>query len=175
MNLWLLEGAVAAAAFGAYFDVVSARIPNRLTYSAMVVALLFRAFLLGWRGVADGLAGLLLCGGVFLILFVIRAMGGGDVKMMAAVGAWVGLQYAGTALIVCALIGGLIALGYVVAFRRYKTTWNNLVGLVKFHGSRGMQPNPALNLTTNDALRMPYGVAIAAGAIGTLVSGVWKG
>ena len=174
MDLWLLEGAIVAALFGAYFDVVSARIPNTLTYSALLCGLLVRGAFLGWRGLWDGIAGVLLCGGLFLLLFMIHAMGGGDVKMMAAVGAWIGWQKSGTALIVCTVIGGLIALGYVIVLKRYRDTATNVISLIRFHATRGAQPNPELNLSTPGAVRMPYGVAIAAGAVGTLVSTVWK-
>jgi prepilin peptidase CpaA len=175
MHIWLLDGAVVVALLGAWFDVISRRIPNRLTYSAMVVALIVRLGFLGWRGLLEGLLGLVLCGGVFFLLFVVHAMGGGDVKLMAAVGAWVGYRHAAVALIVCALTGGLIALGYVIVLKRYRTTFSNIVSLVRFHARRGLRENPGLNLSSKDAARMPYGVAIAAGAVGTLISTVWKG
>jgi prepilin peptidase CpaA len=175
MQIWLLDGAVIAALLGAWFDVISARIPNRLTYSAIIAALVVRLGLFGWRGLLEGLLGLVLCGGAFFLLFVVHAMGGGDVKLMAAVGAWVGYHNAGIALIVCALAGGLIALGYVIVLKRYRTTLSNITSLVRFHASSGLRENPKLNLSSSDAVRMPYGVAIAAGAVGTLISTVWKG
>ena len=175
MEIWLLDGAVLAALLGAYFDVISARIPNRLTYTAIVVGLLARVALMGWRGLVAGLAGLLLCGGMFFVLFMIHAMGGGDVKLMAAVGAWVGYRHTGTALILCAICGGIIALGYVVVLKRYRTTASNIASLLKFHASSGVKQHPELNLSSAKAVRMPYGVAIAAGAVGTLISTIWKG
>ena len=175
MQIWLLDGAVLAALLGAWFDVTSARIPNRLTYPAILTALVLRFGLLGWRGLREGLGGMLLCGGAFFLLFIVHAMGGGDVKLMAAVGAWVGYHNAGMALIVCALAGGLIALGYVIVLKRYRTTFSNMLSLIRFHAYRGLRENPGLNLSSAAAVRMPYGVAIAAGAVGTLISTVWKG
>lgn len=175
MQIWLLDGAVIAALLGAWFDVTSRRIPNRLTYPAILAALLVRFGFFGWRGLLEGLLGFLFCGGIFLLLFVIHAMGGGDVKLMAAVGAWVGYHHSLLALIVCALAGGVIALGYVIVLKRYKTTVTNVGSLVKFHAASGLRQNPNLNLSTANAVRMPYGVAIAAGAVGTLLSTVWKG
>ena len=175
MEIWLLDGAVLAALLGAYFDVISARIPNRLTYTAIVVGLLARLALMGWKGFVAGLAGLLLCGGMFFVLFMIHAMGGGDVKLMAAVGAWVGYRHTGTALIVCSICGGIIALGYVIVLKRYRTTASNIASLLTFHASSGVKPHPELNLSSAEAVRMPYGVAIAAGAVGTLISTIWKG
>jgi prepilin peptidase CpaA len=171
----LLDGAVVAALLGAWFDVTSARIPNRLTYPAILAALVLRSGALGWRGLREGLIGMVLCGGAFFLLFVIHAMGGGDVKLMAAVGAWVGYRNAALALIVCALAGGLIALGYVVVLKRYRTTFSNIAALVRFHATRGLRVNPKVNLSTANAARMPYGLAIAAGAVATLISTVWKG
>jgi prepilin peptidase CpaA len=175
MHIWLLDGAVIAALLGAWFDVISRRIPNQLTYLAMIIALMVRLVFLGWHGLLEGLLGLALCGGAFFLLFMVHAMGGGDVKLMAAVGAWVGYRDAGMALIVCALSGGLIALGYVVVLKRYRTTFSNIISLVRFHAYRGLRENPTLNLSNPDAVRVPYGVAIAAGAVGTLISTVWKG
>ena len=175
MHIWLLDGAVVVALLGAWMDVISRRIPNRLTYPAMLAAMVVRFGFLGWRGLLEGLLGLVLCGGAFFLLFVIHAMGGGDVKLMAAVGAWVGYHNAGTALIVCALAGGLIALGYVIVLKRYRTTFSNITSLIRFHASSGLRENPELNLSSAKAVRMPYGLAIAAGAVGTLISTVWKG
>ena len=175
MHIWLLDGAVIVALLGAWFDVISHRIPNRLTYPAMLAALVVRFGLFGWRGLLEGVLGLVLCGGAFFLLFVVHAMGGGDVKLMAAVGAWVGYHNAGIALIVCALAGGLIALGYVIVLKRYRTTLSNITSLVRFHASSGLRENPELNLSSANAVRMPYGIAIAAGAVGTLISTVWRG
>ena len=159
----------------AWFDVISARIPNRVTYPAILAALVVRFTFLGWDGLLEGLLGMVLCGGAFFLLFMIHAMGGGDVKLMAAVGAWVGYRNAGLALIVCALAGGLIALGYVIVLKRYRTTFSNLAAVIRFHATSGLRQNPALNLSSANAVRMPYGLAIAAGAVGTLISTVWKG
>lgn len=175
MQIWLVDGAVVFALIGAYFDVTSTRIPNRLTYSGILAALVLRFGLLGWQGLLEGLIGLLLCGGAFFLLFVIHAMGGGDVKLMAAVGAWIGYQHALLALIVCAISGGLIALGYVVVLKRYRTTASNVASLISFHATSGLRQHPELNLSSAKAVRMPYGVAIAAGAVGALISTMWKG
>ena len=175
MHIWLVDGAVLVALLGAWFDVISGRIPNRLTYPAMLAALIARAAFFGWRGLLEGFLGLVLCGGVFLLFFAIHAMGGGDVKLMAAVGAWVGYHNAGVALIVCALAGGLIALGYVIVLKRYRATLSNILSMIRFHAFLGLRVNPDLNLSNANAVRMPYGLAIAAGAVGTLISTVWKG
>ena len=87
-------------------DVRGQRIPNWLTYSGLLAALVVRAGLGGWTGLKGGLAGMLFAGGIFFLLFFIGGMGGGDVKLMAAVGAWVGLAQVGSLLIMSAIAGG---------------------------------------------------------------------
>lgn len=175
MELWFLGAAVTVGLVGAYFDVRSARIPNRLTYSAIVAGLLLRPIFLGWHGLFEGLGGVLLGGGLFAVLFLIRAMGGGDVKLMAAVGALVGFSKTGQALIVCTIFGGVMALCYVVAKRRYRATLLNVVSLVQFHVRAGVAAHPELNLANPEAVRMPYGIAIAVGSFAPLALTVWKG
>lgn len=175
MEILFLEAAVSVGIVGAYFDIKSARIPNRLTYSAILAALLLRPALMGWQGFLEGLGGLLLGGGIFALLFMIRTMGGGDVKLMAAVGALVGFSNTGQALIVCTIFGGMMAMCYVIARKRYRTTFLNLVSLVQFHAKAGLAAHPELNLANPDAVRMPYGVAIAMGAFAPLVLTMWKG
>ncbi|WP_317891028.1 A24 family peptidase [Edaphobacter bradus] len=170
-----LAGAAIVALCGALFDIRSARIPNFLTYSAMASALVCRFAFLGWRGLVDGTAGLLIAGGVFFLLFVIRAMGGGDVKLMAAVGAWVGLPNVGRALIASALCGGLMAVGYMIFLKRFRSTLSNVVSLIRFHAVMGAEPHPEINLANPSAVRMPYGVAIALGSLSLLLPGIWKG
>ena len=93
---YLLMCALAVAVVGAVKDVRGARIPNWLTYSGLGSALAVRGVVLGWVGLKGGFAGLLLAGGIFYVLFLLGGMGGGDVKLMAAVGAWAGVKQAET-------------------------------------------------------------------------------
>ena len=82
--------AVAVAACAAVSDVKERRIPNLLTYPALVAGLLLQGALHGWKGLLLGAGGGLLFGGVFLLFYLVRAMGAGDVKLAAAIGSIVG-------------------------------------------------------------------------------------
>src|SRR5712672_1486148 len=82
--------ATAVAVTAAITDVRDRRIPNRLTYLAMIAGLVLQAAVHGWRGLLLGLVGGLLFGGVFLIFHLVRAMGAGDVKLAAALGCIIG-------------------------------------------------------------------------------------
>ena len=108
MEKYFLMGGALVALVGAGTDLRSARIPNRLTYNALVAGLGLRAAVLGFPGLKSGAAGILVAGSLFLLLFVLGAMGGGDVKLMTAVAAWVGSSHVVTLLLAAALAGGVL-------------------------------------------------------------------
>src|SRR5215469_17425209 len=162
---YLLMGAVLAAVIGGVSDLRSAHIPNWLTYSGTLAALATREVWLGWTGLKGGFAGLLIAAVPFFLLFVIGAMGGGDVKLMACVGAWAGGVHIVSVMITAALAGGLLALLYAIFGQGVGQTARNLYDLTRFHLVSGLRPHPVLNVGTTKALRVPFGVAIAIGTM----------
>ncbi len=168
MDKYLLAGGLACAVAGAYMDVRSARIPNRLTYGALLAGLVVRFFLGRWGGVlgvGEGLLAALLCGGIFLVFFMLGGMGAGDVKLMAAIGCWAGIRQGLITLLATAIAGGLLAVAYMVFYRRASRTIHNLGSLLRFHLTSGLRSHPEINLKSSDAIKMPYAVAIAIGTV----------
>ena len=104
----MLTVAVVVAAVAAFFDLRSRRIPNWFTYTILTLALLI-AFLLGGeqrfmlRAAGVGVAV------PFLVLFYLGLFGGGDVKLMAAIGALAGPFYGMNIALTSLLVGGLCA------------------------------------------------------------------
>ncbi len=86
MDQFFFMTAVAVAVAAAVSDVSTRRIPNWLTYPALLAGLLLRFSFQGWSGLRSALLGMLVAGGIFMLFYMIRAMGAGDVKLMAAVG-----------------------------------------------------------------------------------------
>jgi prepilin peptidase CpaA len=170
---YLLIGGVLVALVGAVNDVRSARIPNRLTYSALLAALGLRTALLGLSGLKSGALGMLVAGGLFCLLFVLGAMGGGDMKLMAAVGAWVGSSQVVTFMLAAALAGGVLALGRIIFSNRVGQTLRNTVQLICYRLTAGLRPHPELNVQASDSKRVPFGVAIAAGALFCAGNAIW--
>lgn len=81
---------IAMLAWAAAVDLRSRRIPNLLTFT-LVITGLAQAVLFGVPvGTGDALAGLGIGFALTFVLFVMGAMGGGDVKLLAGVGAWIG-------------------------------------------------------------------------------------
>jgi prepilin peptidase CpaA len=157
--------AVALAVTAAFTDVRYRRIPNRLTYPLMVIGLLAQTAFHGWGGLVSALEGSLLFGGIFLVFYLIRAMGAGDVKLAAALGCIVGPSASLQVMFATAMAGGVLAVLYIVASRRIVETVRNTFSVVGFHVRHGLQPHPIVNLDNPSTVRMPYGLAFAAGTL----------
>lgn len=173
MGNYFVLGALSFATIGALWDILTRRLPNALTYGGIASGLLFRAGFAGWEGTKEALAGGLLGGGVFLLFFLVRGMGAGDVKLMTAVGCWAGLEQAFVIVLATAIAGGMLAVGYMTYYGRVGRTLRNVGTLARFHLAAGLQPHPEINLSSARAIRMPYAVAIAAGTLYAFGAIVW--
>lgn len=146
-----------------WFDVTRRRIPNWLTVGGVVAAMVVRGFL-GGEAVEAGLLGGALGLALGLLLFAIGAMGAGDGKLLATVGCFLGLGTFTLALPLIGLVGGLLALAvsahngtlYPTLLRSYDL----IIHIVTFGriGDRRTLEMPG-------AVTIPYGVAVAAGAV----------
>ena len=142
-------------------DVGARRIPNGLVAALIVAGLGAAATVLRQRvGVGGALGGLALGLALWLPFWVARVLGAGDVKLAAAVGAWLGPLGVIQASVLAALAGGVLALA-VVARRRRLTHLAHATALWAGAVRRGELTRP---LASNEAELLPYGVALAAGA-----------
>ncbi|NMA19949.1 MAG: peptidase A24 [Lentisphaerae bacterium] len=145
-------------ALAGYWEVRSRRIPNWLTVSAMVCGLLAAPMTGGWPALKAALLGGLVGGGVFLPFFLLGVMGGGDFKLMTAVGVIVGYPMVWSVLYFTCLSGGALALIYMIMSGRFFATLAGvgrvLLGRRRRTGS-GLQKAPTI----------PYGIAIAIGTL----------
>ncbi|MDP5238042.1 prepilin peptidase [Uliginosibacterium sp. 31-16] len=168
---WCLLLALLAAAL--WQDIISRRIPNRLVLAGLLAGLACNALLsqgaglfmadAGGLGLGKALLGMLAGGAMLLPLYLLRAMGAGDVKLMAVVGAFLGpLQAFGAALLTF-LAGGLLALAAALFARSLPQVLNNL-RLMLLYLASGREAG----LRVSDAPtsgRLPYAVAIAIGTL----------
>jgi prepilin peptidase CpaA len=162
-------GAATTCAFaGAVCDFRSRRIPNWLTGSSILLGLTLHLGLGGWRSLATAMLAGLLAGVAFLVFYLAGGMGGGDVKLITAVSCCAGLGHVTGILIATALAGGIFALALALVAKRLKQTLSNVIRLLFHHGAAGLQPHPDINIQNSRTLRLPYGIAIGAGAAMTL-------
>jgi len=166
----LLMDALAAAIAAAVMDVQQHRIPNWLTYPTIVGGVLIRSYYYGWRGAMTALGGMLLTASLAFLFYWVNALGGGDLKLLAALGSVAGPHHAVTILLATGIAGGILALVYVAYHGRMRTTMGNVGSLLSFHASAGLQSHPEFNLDNPEALRMPYGLPIALGTFYALIT-----
>jgi prepilin peptidase CpaA len=152
----------------AVFDVLYRRIPNWLTVSGVVLGIAMNT-LIGApeAGLVFALVGLLVAFGIYAGLYALRAMGAGDVKLMAAVGALVGWERWFGIFFITALIGGLMALILVLARGRLKKTLFNVSFILSEmkSGRPAYLANEELDVKNKKALGLPHGAVIAVSTV----------
>lgn len=160
--------ALATAAAGCVTDLRSRRVPNALTFGAALAAFAYGAAIGGWSGLGWALAGWATGLAVFLPFFLLRGIGGGDVKLVAALGAWLGPAAALWIGVFAALAGGPLALLVAASSGYLKQAFSNVWSLLTFWRVMGFRPHPALTLENSATPRLPYAVPILVGLVVTL-------
>jgi prepilin peptidase CpaA len=157
-------------------DLRTLRIPNWLTVTGAAIGIAFSAAipweLLGPRWAVEGvlwaLGGMAVGLALLLPLYALRVMGAGDVKLMAMVGAFLGLQQIVPAVLSVFVAGGLLALAwsaYRRVFRQVSANAAELAVGLAFAALGGTRPA----LPATSAGKLPYGLGIALGTLAWLV------
>ena len=166
---WLPAAAVfASAVVACVTDLRARRIPNWLTFGSAAVALGVHVTLDGWAGAQHVGAGWIVGTLLFLPLFLLGGMGGGDVKLLAAFGAWLG---AGDVLWLAAytsMAGGVIGIAVALRHGYFNTMFRNIRTLLRFWWLAGPRPLPSLTLERGSGPRLAYAVPMFVGALVTL-------
>lgn len=150
----------------AYFDIKSRRIPNQLVLAGLIASFVLQINFNGFEGFKAWSLGLLVGFGSFLPLYLLRAMGAGDVKLMAMVGAFLGPNLALGAVLTTLVVGGVLAVAIAMYSGVFMQTIKNVrsmltVGMYKTLTGDGVQLD-ALAASTGS---LPYAVAIALGTL----------
>lgn len=144
-------------------DLLSHRIPNWLSASLLCLGLGLHLRFEGWSGLGQGTLGVLIGFAALLPLYLLRATGAGDVKLLAALGAGLGPYWALMAGIYTMLAGAVLAVGYVgfvaarTALEPAGLTWPLRIQ-VGFLRAQEMRRE-----------RFPYALAIAVGGFAVLL------
>jgi prepilin peptidase CpaA len=150
-------------------DLRARRIPNVLTFGAAGVAVAAHGYVDGWPGVLTAMGGWGAGVAVFLPFFLLGGMGAGDVKLLAALGAWLGPREALWLAIYASLAGGVVALLIALGHGYLGTALRNVRGLLTYWWLVGPRPMPGLTLDRGaGAPRIAYAVPIFLGTIATI-------
>ncbi len=149
------------------------RIPNYLTFGGALAGIVFQAAIFGWHGLAQAILGMLLGLGLLLLPYILGGLGAGDVKAMAALGAWLGPKGCFSVFCYMGLAGGIMSLGVLLwqgtLWIYLQRGWVWLVNLILCRDQKIVWESltPGEDLTPG----LPYGVAIALGMVAFLVWG----
>ncbi|HZC43453.1 MAG TPA: A24 family peptidase [Acidobacteriaceae bacterium] len=154
-------------AIATFTDVRSCRIPNWLVLPFLVAGIGIAAWMHGWHGVEQSFLGIGLGTLVLGFFCWMGGMGMGDLKLCAAVGAWIGPSQLMVALVVTGIAGGIMALCWAIGGGFVGELLTGTGELIFGLRKRGLRPHPELVLDNPLTRKMPYAPAIA---IGTLVS-----
>jgi len=144
-----------------WYDITSRRIPNGLAVTGLLAGLAFSSLIPNGIGPGSSLLGALAGFVVMMPLYLLRAMGAGDVKLMVAVGAFLGPIPALGAALLTFVAGGMLSLTVALWSRSLSRVLNNLrlMGMIALTArSSGMSISDVQ--TTG---RLPYALAIAVG------------
>lgn len=160
MTLWIAWG-----------DLKTHRIPNYLTLSTALAGLLYSIIFHGLAGLGQGVAGLFLGLAFLLLPYYWGGMGAGDVKALAALGAWLGPRLTVALFCYMAIAGGAMALAILwrrgLMREKMRQGWHWVVGFILCRHDRIITPA----LPDRPIEGIPYGVAIALGMAALLVLG----
>jgi len=164
----IYASAVVVAVISAAWDLKTRRIPNVLTFGSAIAAFGFHLYMTGLSGAGWSAAGWLVGVAFFLPFFVLGGMGAGDVKLLAALGAWLGPGQAAWLALFSLIAGGVLGLAVAVGYGYLTQAFANITWMFQFWRSEGPKPVPDVTLATHRGPRLAYAVPVLAGLMVTL-------
>lgn len=164
------------AVVGGIWDLRTRRIPNWLTLAGLIAGFALNGVLYGLAGLGRAGIGMLTGFGIYLLLYLLRAMGAGDVKFMAAIGSIVGWWWWFHIFFVAVIVGAIAGVLLALSKGRLQRTFGN-VGYIVSEIAHFRPPHVRredLDVKSEKALRLPHGAAIAAGVLIVVGWTWWK-
>ena len=162
LNVPIVTAVASSGLVSAVVDMRTRRVPNRLTMGIAAIGLGFAATRLSDMTIAAAALGWGVGLGLMLLPYVFGAMGGGDLKLFAALGTFLGPRPTLQAFLYTLVAGGVLAVVVALQRRRLQETMHNAAALV---ASGGANAAAIEHPTSNN--RFAYAPAIA---VGTLVA-----
>ena len=155
-----------------WIDYSQQRVPNWLNLALIVVGFGVQGAFFGWSGMVVGFWGLCTGFGLLIIPWMMHGMGAGDVKLMAAIGVWIGPTLTFYSFALGALVGGAAAVVMILASGRLHMAYVNLTTIMTKCSSRQTlfsEMGSAKSFGATSQL-LPYGVPLTAGTLFVLAA-----
>lgn len=151
------------AAIVIYYDVRFRRIPNAVVLAALIAGLAINISFSGLAGAMSSIKGLGLAFLPMFLMHIFGALGAGDVKLFAAIGAVVGVALVPMTFVVVVMLGAVLA---VYSMLRSGTVFSTLHGVLRiFVGLLPGWQMPRFAMPPDRRHTIPYGVAITVGSV----------
>jgi prepilin peptidase CpaA len=157
-------------------DLWKFKIHNAFTLPLLFTGLIYQGVANGAPGLLDGVRGALFGFGVLFLFYVLGGMGSGDVKLLAAVGAWLGLPLTFYVFIASSLAAGVYSVVLLLTYRRLGESWANLqVAWYRMKAiGRYLGNDDAVEVEANRADRrqrlIPFAAMVAVGLVVALLA-----
>lgn len=166
----LILGLMAMLILAVITDLSAHKIPNSLVLFGLIVSLVGQCVTTQGTGGLNWLAGVAVAFACFIPLYVLRGMAAGDVKLMMAVGGFLGYPLVVTAVAYSYLAGGAMAICYVLIKGRYRLLTKNLYSLII---DQFIKTTSGVDVYDGQVIKqsvgqMPFALAIAIGTFVTL-------
>ncbi len=154
--------------YASWIDYKERRVPNWLNAAIATAGFAAQGWYNGLPGVGAGVFGLMVGFAVLILPWLMHGMGAGDVKLMMAIGVWLGPALTLYSFLVGAVAGGIIAVVMIVSTGRIWNAWANMATIVCKVSSRSTIFSEFASARSfgETSQLLPYGVPLT---IGTLV------
>ena len=168
----LISGLVIILTVAVMTDLTKRKIPNSLVLIGLIVSLIGQCFITQGAGGLNWLAGVAVAFACFIPLYILRGMAAGDVKLMMAVGGFLGYPLIVTAVAYSYLAGGAMAICYILIKGRFRQLTQNLYSLII---DQFIKTTSGVDVYDGQVIKqsvgqMPFALAIAIGTFVTLFS-----
>ncbi len=167
LNNWPVRLVCGLLIVAAYIDGKQLRVPNWLTYPMVFSGLAYSSYVGGWAGLGDGALGMLVGLACLLPLYAVGGMGAGDVKLLAGVGAWMGVTTTFYAFCVSAVVGAGMAVLMILYNRSLSKHYSQLLMILSEWViiKNPMELSRIAAKRKPSMLLLPYGIPICVGSI----------
>lgn len=150
-----------------WIDYSKRRVPNWLNLALILAGFSVQAFFNGWQGVTTAMLGMLVGFGVLIVPWLMHGMGAGDVKLMAAIGVWLGPVLTFYSFAIGATIGAVAAIIMIVSTGRLHMACANMsIILAKCTNRQTMFTEfGSAKSFGNSSQLLPYGVPLTGGTL----------
>ena len=167
--IWIVcWGVTITLVVAAVIDGLKLKVPNWITLPMIASGWIAGTIFFGWAGLGWSLLGTLVGLALLLPAYAIGGMGAGDVKLLAGVGAWVGVGITLKAFVVSAIVGAIIAVCMVLYSRNFSHHKSQfLMILSEILVIRDPEELSKIAAARKSSMMLlPYGIPIAIGSIG---------